>query len=88
MLLNNNLGGPIKAGRAVIEIFGDAEIRGLRTALDELAANFTDPHSQGPRAYADQFLNDYPDYDRSQAKAEAVAAVGEFCDMLAEAMAK
>lgn len=37
------------------------------------------------RLYADQFLIDHPDYDQCQAKADAVAAVAEFCDALAQA---
>jgi hypothetical protein len=51
--------------------------------LAELAANFADPHAQGPKAYADQFLVDHPDYDQAQAKADAVAAIAEFCEALA-----
>jgi len=85
VLLHNNLGGPSQAAQAVIEKLGKAALTASRTALADLAANFTDPQSQGPVAYADQFLVDHPDYDRSQAKADAVTAVAEFCEALARA---
>jgi len=88
VLLHNDLGGPIKAARAVIETFGEETLSASKTALAELSANFENPQSQGPIAYAEQFLIDHSDHDRSQAKADAVAAVGEFCDTLTEAMAK
>lgn len=88
VLLHNDLGGPAQAADAVIATFGEDALIALRTALAELAANFANPQSQGPIAYAEQFLLNHPDYDRSQAKADAVAAVGEFCDALAEAKAK
>ena len=85
VLLHNDLGGPSKAADAVIRLFGEAALNASKTALAELAANFADPQSQGPLAYADQFLIDHPDHDRSQAKADAVTAVAEFCDALARA---
>ncbi len=88
VLLHNDLGGPIKAADAVINRLGEEALRSSITALAELAANFANPQSQGPAAYAEQFLINHPDYDRSQAKADAVAAVGEFCDTLAQAVAK
>jgi len=82
VLLHNDLGGPTQAAAAVINMFGEDALTASRTALSELAANFSDPASQGPVAYADQFLVDHPDYSQSQAKADAVTAVGEFCDAL------
>ncbi len=85
VLLHNNLGGPSQAAQAVIEKLGKAALTASRTALADIAANFTDPQSQGPVAYADQFLVDHPDNDRSQAKADAVTAVAEFCEALARA---
>ena len=66
------MGGPTQAAAAVINMFGEDALRASRTALSELAANFSDPASQGPVAYADQFLVDHPDYSQSQAKADAV----------------
>lgn len=88
VLLHNDLGGPTGAADAVIASFGESALSASSTALAELAANFANPQSQGPMAYAEQFLHNHPDYDRSQAKADAVAAVGEFCDALAEALKK
>ena len=85
VLLHNDLGGPIQAANAVIDTFGLEALRASQTALAELSANFANPHSQGPVAYAEQFLLNHPDEEPSQAKADAVAAVGEFCDRLAEA---
>lgn len=83
VLLHNDLGGPVQAAKAVVDRLGKGPIRASGTALAELAANFSDPQSQGPVAYADQFLVNQPDYDQSQAKADAVTAVAEFCDALA-----
>ena len=54
-----------------------------RTALAELAANFGDTKAQGPRAYAEQFLIEHPDYGNDTAKADSIAAVQEFCEALA-----
>ena len=82
VLLHNDAGGPSEAAQAVIDRLGEDALRASRTALAELAANFTDPDDQGPKSYADQILIDHPDQDRSQAKADAVAAVQEFCEAL------
>lgn len=83
VLLHNDLGGPVHAAKAVVDRLGKGALEASGTALAELAANFSDPQSQGPAAYADQFLVDHPDYGQSQAKADAVIAVAEFCDALA-----
>lgn len=83
VLLHNDLGGPIQAAQAVVDRLGKGALKASRTALAELAANFADPQLQGPAAYANQFLVDHPDYDQSQAKADAVSAVAEFCEALA-----
>jgi len=88
VLLHNDLGSPLAAAGAVLEIFGEEALRASRTALTELSANFANPQSQGPRAYAEQFVLNHADYDPSQARADAVAAVGEFCDTLAELTAE
>ena len=85
VLLHNDLGGPIQAARAVVDRLGREALKTSSTALAELAANFADPRSQGPGAYADQFLVDHPDYDQAQAKADAVTAVTEFCEALGRA---
>jgi hypothetical protein len=85
VLLHNDLGGPSQAAQAVVDKLGKDALKASSTALADLAANFADPRSQGPEAYADQFLVDHPDYDRTQAKADAVTAVAEFCEALARA---
>lgn len=82
VLLHNDLGGPTEAARAVVEKFDGGALKASRTAFAELAANFVDPTAQGPLAYAEQFLVDHPDYDGSQAKADAVTAIAEFCEVL------
>jgi hypothetical protein len=82
VLLHNDLGGPTQAAQAIVERFGDGAIKASKTALAELSANFSDPQAQGPVAYADQLLVDHPDYEPAQAKADAIAAVAEFCDAL------
>lgn len=82
VLLHNDLGGPVQAAQAVVDRFGKGALKASRTALAELAANFADLQSQGPAAYTNQFLVDHPDYDRSQAKADAVTAIAEFCEAL------
>ncbi len=85
VLLHNDLGGPSQAAQAVVDRLGKEALKASSTALADLAANFADSRSQGPAAYADQFLVDRPDYDRSQTKADAVTAVAEFCEALARA---
>ncbi|HWO17383.1 MAG TPA: hypothetical protein VNO30_01360 [Kofleriaceae bacterium] len=52
--------------------------RAVRTALDDLAANFEAPGTQGPRAYASQMLVDHPELDGATLQADAVLAVDEF----------
>ena len=88
VLLHNDLGGPVQAAKAVMGVFGLEALRASQTALAELSANFANPHSRGPVAYAEQLLLNHPDEESSQAKADAVAAVGEFCDILAHAVSK
>lgn len=82
VLLHNDLGGPIPAAKAVLSKFGNREMAASRTPLAELAANFVDPKAQGPKAYAAQFLIEHPDYGSDAAKADAIAAVQEFCEAL------
>ena len=54
VLLHNDAGGPQAAVQLVLDTFG-ADLGGLTTALQDLAANFSDPRAQGPTAYAEQF---------------------------------
>ncbi len=69
--------------RAVIEKFC-GQLPGIKTSLDDLAANFADPKSQGPVAYSDQYLIEYPDIDVATAKADAIIGVETFYKELSE----
>lgn len=83
VLLHNDLGGPAEAATAVIEKF-HRELPGLKTPLDDLAANFTDSDSQGPAAYANQYLIEHPELDAATAKADAIVAIESFIERLRE----
>jgi hypothetical protein len=61
--INNDRGGPVAAGQAVVERFGDQLVGGVRTALDDLANNFADTDCQGPQSFIDQTLINHPDSD-------------------------
>ena len=77
VLLHNDTGGPDDAAQAVLDCFGP-ELPAVRTALDDLLANFAAPGSQGPEAYAEQMMIDHPDLDRATLVADAVIAVETF----------
>jgi hypothetical protein len=81
VLLHNDHGGPEDATQRVLQLFR-ADLPMLRTAIGDLSANFADPRTQGPQAYADQMLIDHPDLDAATLKADAVLAVRGFCDAL------
>ena len=81
VLLHNDAGGPQAAVQLVLDTFG-ADLGGLTTALQDLAANFSDPRAQGPTAYAEQFGIDHPDEDSSTLAADALVAVETFCQAL------
>jgi hypothetical protein len=81
VLLHNDAGGPVAAARNVIVRFGD-DLEGMRTALDDLRANFADGAAQGPQAYAEQMLLDAPNLDRTTLLADAVVAVDAFHALL------
>lgn len=81
VLLHNDLGGPIEAADAVTARFQD-DLATMRTALDDLKANFAVPSAQGSAAYANQLLIDHPDLDLATLRADAVVAVGSFHDHL------
>jgi hypothetical protein len=83
VLLHNDVGGPAEAAAVVRDRFG-VDMTGIRTALDDLRANFADTVAQGPQAYADQVLVDHPDMDRIILLADAVVAVREFHAVLIE----
>ena len=84
VLLHNNLGGATAAGRRTSELFS-RELKGdaIRTALDDLLANFEfpdaqGPDAQGPDAYANQMLIDHEGVGEATLRADAVIAVREF----------
>ena len=80
VLLHNDAGGPEQAAALVLDRFG-AEVNGsIRTAIEDLNANFVRPAAQGPLAYAGQILLDHPELDRAMAAADAVVAVTAFCE--------
>jgi len=84
VLLHNDTGGPSEAAQAVLDKFG-GELGTVRTALEDLLANFATTEAQGPQAYADQMMFDHPDLDRATLLADAVVAVGTFHDLLTAA---
>jgi hypothetical protein len=59
------------------------ELAGVRTALDDLAANFATPGAQGPQAYLAQMILDHPELEPKMLAADAVVAVKEFHQLLA-----
>ena len=78
VLLHNDFGGPEYAARVTSERFRQDLVGSMRTALDDLLANFDSPGSQGPQAYASQVLVDHPGADDAQLRADAVLAVRSF----------
>ena len=78
VLLHNDFGGPEYAARVTSERFRQDLVGSMRTALDDLLANFDSPDSQGPQAYASQMMVDYPGSDDAQLRADAVLAVRSF----------
>lgn len=82
VLIHNDAGGPSAAAEAVAARFSDDLIGPIRTALDDLAANFADSGAQGPGAYVNQMLIDHPELNRIELAADAVVAVSTFCQCL------
>lgn len=80
VLLHNDAGGPEEAAAVVLEHFGGEISGSIRTAIEDLNANFVGPAAQGPLAYAGQILLDHPELDRATAAADAVVAVTAFCE--------
>ena len=81
VLLHNDAGGPAAAARLVKERFG-GELDAVRTALDDLRANFAAPDAQGSRAYIEQMRIDHPDLEPTTLAADAILAIEEFCGEL------
>lgn len=77
VLLHNDAGGPEAAAQAVLDRFG-GQLGPIRTALEDLAANFADTEAQGPQAYARQMAVDHPEVERVTALADATVAVESF----------
>jgi hypothetical protein len=77
VLLHNDSGGPGAAADAVKARFS-ADLARVRTALDDLAANFAGAGAQGPQAYVSQMVVDHPELDRTTLAADAVVAIDEF----------
>ncbi len=82
VLLHNDAGGPDQAAVAVLDHHEGQLTGSIRTAHEDLRANFTSPDAQGPIAYADQLLLDHPELDRVVVLADAVVAVNRFCEMV------
>jgi len=78
VLLHNDDGGPTEAADAVLTSFATDLVGPVRTALDDLAANFNSPGDQGPDAYASQMHLDHPELSPATLAADAVLAVSEF----------
>lgn len=83
VLLHNDHGGPEGAAEAVRARFHPDLTGRMRTALEDLRANFVVPTAQGPRAYADQMLIDHPGLDAVTIATDAVLAVERFCGAVA-----
>lgn len=77
VLLHNDAGGPVEAAKRVRERF-IGEIGAVRTALDDLLANFEAPDAQGTQAYVHQMRRDHPDINPATLAADAILAVEEF----------
>ena len=78
VLMFNDAGGPTAAAAAVRRVLGPDTPGSVRTALDDLADNFTNPSDQGPQAYAEQLVADHVDLDYGSLLVDAVTAVRTF----------
>lgn len=77
-------GVALTPARVVLERFGaTAE---LRSAIEDLQANFADKHSQGTAAYVEQFAINNPEIDIDTAATEAMLAVEAFTTELLDAI--
>ena len=81
VLAHNEAGGPQQAAEAVIACIG-GERATLRSAMDDLLANFAEPDAQGPRAYVEQMRVDHPELDNTVLRADAVVSVRTFHTVL------
>lgn len=81
VLIHNDAGGPVKAAKRVRERF-IGEIGAVRTALNDLRANFAASNAQGTQAYVQQMHRDHPDLHPATLAADAMLAVEEFHGLL------
>lgn len=82
VLLYNDEGGPVAAGRRVRDRFRDDLAGATVTALSELSANFADETAQGSVAFASTMVVVHPELDRDVLANDAVAAVAAFVAVL------
>lgn len=85
VLLHNDAGGPVAAGRRVRDQFGDDLVGATVTALSELSANFADERAQGSLTFASTTLRIHPELDRDVLVNDEVAAVAAFMGTLGPA---
>lgn len=77
-------GGALEPADVVLRRLGaPAE---MRSAIEDLAANFADDHAQGVGAYVDQLLVNTPELDPATAATDAQLAVGAFTTSLLKAL--
>ena len=81
VLLHNDAGGTAAAVERVERRFR-GEIGAHQTALADLEANFEHETTQGPRACVSQMQMDHPELDPQALAADAIVAVGQFCQRL------
>jgi len=81
VLLHNDAGGT-DAAVALVKKHFIGEMATFQTALADLKANFENPTAQGVQAYVTQMQIDHPDLDPKTLAADAIIAVGQFCQGL------
>ncbi len=77
VLLHNDAGGAPEAAALVRQHFA-RDLGTLRTALEDLHANFANHQAQGSQAYVQQMTVDHPGLDERTLGADAVIAVDQF----------
>ncbi len=60
----------------------------MRTAIEDLAANFFDDRAAGVQAYVEQFLINHPGSDAATAATDAQLVVASFTTRLLDALAR
>ena len=76
--------GPLDPADVVLQRLG-APVK-LRSAIKDLAANFSDDHAQGVTAYVEQLSINNPGIDPVTAATDAQLAVGAFTSALLDAL--